>query len=353
MGMVIWDKDESNPPLITLAFYPIHVHFSNSISLLTAELREWGIESQMVMLDQYSSPSHFSPDTEYVGFSCITRTDYLRCLPFIKRSKELGKVVLLGGPYAHLNHPVSPLIDHVCRGDGEGLPQFLLTSGESGWGDVTPDLNSLPIPDYSLWYGIPFDRPIPGYEGRIILPYVSSRGCPFSSSHCSFCQANLVGGGYRVRSMVNSDLTSIIPTLPSPPDLVYFLDATLPYMSREWRDSWEDLHIPFICMIRADIDMESLEWLIGRGMVGCGFGIESGDEEFRNGVLKKGISDTQILDLIGILSLNGVGYSPFYIMGHPEENWLVSTRTAKMIKRVGGYPMIYRYEDLNTGLGGE
>jgi radical SAM superfamily enzyme YgiQ (UPF0313 family) len=132
------------------------------------------------------------------------------------------------------------------------------------------------------------------------------------------------------------------------PDVFYFLDAQTPYYDPAWRESWRDFRHPFVCYIRADATQSELEFLISRGMVGCAFGVESGDEEYRNKILHKGVTDAQIQQTIWTLGLHDVFYIPFFMCGLSKETFLTRTRTARMMQSIGGIPMMWNYTDLTA-----
>jgi len=148
----------------------------------------------------------------------------------------------------------------------------------------------------------------------------------------------------RIRRKMGEDLSLL--SKRHNPDVFFLGDAMLPYHDRRWRESWGDFRHPFVCYIRADIEPETLEWLIERGLIGCAFGVEHGDEHFRNSVLKKHLTDEQLFATVETLQTNDIEYVPFFMTDFPGENFLMKTKTAKMAQKVGGYPVIWKYENL-------
>ena len=64
-----------------------------------------------------------------------------------------------------------------------------------------------------------------------------------------------------------------------------------------------------LCLVRADqVDEESIAALRRAGLKNVFFGIESGDEAVRNGLLKKGVSDEDIHQTAGLLRKS---FNPF------------------------------------------
>lgn len=330
---------------IMFAFFPIFVSYNHGIALLSALCKERGIGVDLHILgNEESFVSHveeYKPD--WIGFSCVTRHDYSKCVPFMKAARRLGVRTMLGGVYPRRVFPDPVEVDLVCCGEGETLPDFLISGdGRLFFEKVRfKDINDLPLPDYDLFNGIPFDRIVPMLDGKKLIPYQSSRGCPF---HCRFCETSLQKIWVRIRRKVKEDLSLI--TEKYSPDAIVFGDALLPYYDQGWMDSWEDFHHSFVAYIRADIEPVKLNWLIDRGLVACAFGVESGDEQYRNEVLWKHLTDEQIFSTIEILDRRGVVSIPFFMKHSPGETFEIQKATHEMKSKLGGYPVMFDYEEL-------
>src|SRR5215207_6910234 len=98
----------------------------------------------------------------------------------VKRSKQRGKLIVLGGPYVTSTIEELPYADHIFQGEAETtLPQFFkdLESGEAKRTYKAPERPPLaltPIPDFGLVN-------LKDYSNMCVQ---YSRGCPFS---CEFC----------------------------------------------------------------------------------------------------------------------------------------------------------------------
>lgn len=328
---------------VLFCFYPLNVAWSHGVALLSALCKQRGIETELLMLGDYAAFGDCLRRHDVFCFSVVTRADYEKSLFWMKWAHDAGKTVLLGGTWCGLNHPVPEFVHAVCRGDGETLPDFLINGNRKLFDEslVYSDLNELPLPDYEMFSGVAFDRGMPETAGKKVLPYVSSRGC---LSRCVFCQSR-TQPVFRVRTRVEEDLSEIYSR--HLPDLFWIGDATLPYCSQAWRASWGEFRYPFAGYIRADIKPEHLEWLIDRGMVGCAFGVESGNECFRNDVLGKQLSDGQLWRTIEMLQKYKLWYVPFFMYGFPGETMKLRTDTALMERKIGGYPITWKYEQLS------
>jgi len=98
----------------------------------------------------------------------------------VRQAKELGKTIVLGGPYVTSTIEELPYADHIFQGEAETtLPQFFtdLERGEAKRiykAPERPPMSISPIPDFEL-------ADIKSYS---CMSVQYSRGCPFS---CEFC----------------------------------------------------------------------------------------------------------------------------------------------------------------------
>lgn len=331
-------------PSILFCFYPLSVRYNHGIALLSRLCKDRGIHVGLCVLECSDSfkDAVTSINWDYIGFSTVTKHDFKKCFPFIDAAKRLGKKVILGGTYAPDIDPFIPI--PVCRGDGENLPDFILHGDAELFMErqVCSNINSLPLPDYDLFSAYPFKRGIGVIEdGKAMLPYFSSRGCPY---RCSFCLVSVHPQPLRIRTRVKDDLEWLVKRYH--PDMLFLGDCLAPYYSTAWKASWEDFKHPFFAYIRADIEADNLEWMIDHGMMACAFGIESGDEKYRNEVLKKGLTDEQIYRTVDALKRHGITYVPYYMIGTIGETYDQKAKTFAMKERIGGHPIIWEYEHL-------
>ncbi len=329
---------------VLFCFYPLYVKYNHGIALLSALCKERGIETDLYILDDVD---HFGEhlhknDYDYISFSCVTVHDYKKCLPFIVEAKIRAYKVLLGGVYIRRGTPIDAPVDYLCRGEGETLPDFILSGDDRLFRErmLCNDLNALSLPDYDLFRNISFKRSHL-LQGYYVLPYYSSRGCPY---RCPFCEVSLQSEGVRFRYKIKEDLTYLLRIYS--PDIFFIGDELLPYYNEMWRDSWGDFRHPFFGYIRADISKEQLEWLINRGLVACAFGVESGDEKYRNEVLGKRLKDIDIFRTVEILNRRNIKYVPFFMTDTPKETFIIRAKTHRMAKEIGGYPFMWKYENL-------
>ncbi|MFH0887056.1 MAG: radical SAM protein, partial [bacterium] len=168
-----------------------------------------------------------------------------------------------------------------------------------------------------------------------------SRGCPY---RCSFCQVTMQPDVVRIRTKVDDDLTYLISNYN--PGFIHFVDELIPYYDDKWRDSWGRFKHPFIAYIRADIPEKWLIWLKDRGLSGCFFGVESGNEDYRNKVLGKNLLDKDIIRTVALLKEMEIPFMASYMRGTPGESWEMQAQTMALSKILGGYPVFYQYEKI-------
>lgn len=326
---------------ILFTYYPLYVRFSHAASLLTAICEQRGIKADYCACDELSTRMR---DYGVIAFSLVTDADYKQCIPYMEMAMQSGRLVIAGGVYARRGGYIDPTIVHkVCRGEAETIPDFLINGDTSIFDTICfrKSLDGLPTPDLSHVQGNEFHRGLTFLQGLKIIPYQTSRGCPY---RCSFCETQFQPKTIRMKHSIEQDIKKL--QHDHNPDLFYLLDELPPYYRQEWREQWESINAPFLSYIRADIDPEWLEFMIAHGLKVAAFGIESTDENFRNIVLNKAIMDSEIKRTVSILKKHDVHYLAFYMTGIPHEIPLDNA----VIREIGGTPIIWEYQNLRNSI---
>ena len=320
---------------VVFTYYPLYVRYNHGTAILSAQCKAAGVESFTVPMDDkyFEIINRIKPD--YVCYSAVTKHDYLCALDYLEKTTYPK---IMGGVYARAGTKVSPMFKYVCRGEAEtGFVEFLN-------GDMTifdqatraKDINT--FPDYDYVIGNEFHRDFNILKNKKIFPYSSSRGCPYK---CSFCQN--INGKVRIKTTIKEDLDRVRKYSP---DIILITDELAPYYSDAWLSQIEGNKTPLSMYIRADIPEDRLLFLIGNGLSVCAFGIESGDEFYRNSELNKGLSDEKIYKTVECLKKHDIDFIPFYMVGTPNETHQIQTKTFKMAQEIGGNWVIWEYEKL-------
>jgi len=282
-----------------------------------------------------------------VGFYCTTGFHHKNMATALEIKKSLGNKILtvFGGPHPTFAPEIidSKAVDIVCRGEGEyALLELMqaLNSGKDYTGiqnlivkkdnniyknDIRPlcDIEKLPHPDREIYKDIEYIYM--NKKQEIIL----GRGCPFSCTFCSnhaFRELFKGKGPYvRLRSIprVMDELRNVKTRIK--PSCFFLHDETFmlnkDYCSEFLNTYKKDINLPYGCLTRADIIAEELIRLLKD--TGCFFvtlGIESGNENMRNKLLKKNLSNEKILNCAKLLHKYKIPFSTFNMVGLPGES---------------------------------
>lgn len=259
--------------------------------------------------------------------------------------KKLNVLCVFGGP-----HPTyfpecieSPGVDVICMGEGE-YPLLDLadavdkkkdfTNIENLWvkkdgtihkniiRPLTQNLDELPFPDRKLYSKYFF------FRMDTIKVLIASRGCPYNCSYCyneKLRQMYKDKGRYLRRRSPQNVIDEINTLKTKRLKTICFMDDTFTH-DKDWLREFLPLYktsvnLPFICLGTADRinDEEMLRLFKDSGCYGIYFGIESGNEEIRMKVLRKKITNAQILTAAKLLKKYGLKFRTYNMVGLPGE----------------------------------
>ncbi len=275
--------------------------------------------------------------------------------------RRLDCVVLMGGPHPTFYPRVleeNPCLDYICIGEGEecivALANALENGGEIagipnlGWRDddgfpvynpkrpLLQELGELPFPDRAIYDRYPFVRK------RRTVSVMSARGCPYS---CTFCfnvtlQEMYRGKGRYVRTkpvdyMIEElrDLQRKYPWIRQLgfADDIFVIDFK--GWGREFLERYRrEVGLPFSCLLRPDlVTPELVNSLRSANCKLIKLGIESGDEQLRIEMLRKGRASNEEMQRAGALIKEaGIGLYTFNIIGIPGESVDMAFATADL-----------------------
>ena len=202
---------------------------------------------------------------------------------------------------------------------------------------LVDDLDSLPFPDRELYRCYPKD----GSSTTQVL--IAGRGCPFDCTYCFNHEFRQLYRGkgrmVRYRSVRNllDEIRQVCATMKV--RHVYLNDDTL-ILNRKWVMEFTDAYprevkIPFACLIRADLaDGYLIRRMAKAGCRSVFFGIEPGNEKLRNGLLKKKVTDEEIIRTAQHLKKYRIRFRTYNMLGLPGETLEDAIETLQMNIRI-------------------
>lgn len=262
---------------------------------------------------------NWQPD--FIAFS-ITTMERDWAVNLASKIKKVYKVFsIFGGAEPTYNPEMisHPAVDFICRGEGEEAILELLERLKKGksvtgvrniWGKegkqiiknplrpLIEDLDKLPLPDRELYYKYPLLRNLSTKK------FLSSRGCPYNCTYCSnHAYLKLYRGlgkfiRYRSPQLVIQETREVKKKYGF--KTVYFADETFT-LNHPWLYEFlalykREINAPFSCLARVnELDEKTIRILKKSGCFYVSFGLESGSQRIRNGILKRNMSDKDLL----------------------------------------------------------
>lgn len=240
---------------------------------------------------------------------------------------EQGVDMLVRGEGEETVREILDCIDAGC--DFSGVANLVIKIRDGGvrenpMRELRRDLDDYPFPDRDLY------NATKGSMDRGVRNVITSRGCPF---HCTFCFEDSLrelykGKGPFVRIRDIPKVIEELKILRSTTNVhtIYFADDVFG-LNTKWLYEFLEVYknevgLPFICLARADLvaaDPGYARRLADGGCRAVFFGIESGNEEIRNRLLKKQLSNAQIRLAADRLHTAGIKFRAYNIVGLPDE----------------------------------
>lgn len=340
------------------------------VEYLVAVLREAGhevellfdsgvgdIEFKMNFLKKYMKPEdvmmekarNFKP--QLIAVSCLNNMTVWAKRMCSMFKKEFNVPILIGG----LQPTMVPEmffrddwdVDIICRGEGEDAILELCNSIDRGqidysvknlWfkkpnGEIVKnemraldrDIDTLPFPDKSIFYEYG------AFKDRLYI--MASRGCPYKCTYCfnhNYQRLYKDKGNYvrfRKPQKVVDEVVHFKEKYPSIKEVFFYDDNfTLkkPWsleLCRQYKERVYDVYkMPFKCLVRADqIDLDIAKALKEAGCIYVDMGLESGDDYVRNEILKRNMSDDEIIKAAKCFHEVGLAFTTLNMVGFPGE----------------------------------
>lgn len=202
------------------------------------------------------------------------------------------------------------------------------------------DFSTLPLPDIAAFTHYPGAF---RYGHRVAF----ARGCP---NNCSFCfnhvyKKNYANNDVELPKYYSGEyLTQVCEKMikhdPSV-DMIYFTYSTFTISKDFFKDFIkkysERIGLPYIITTRLDcVDNEIASLLKSSGCSKVTVGIETGNEELRNSVLNKSLSNASIYRGMNILKKHDLRIGCNFIMGFPKESLDNAIESLDMYRAVKG-----------------
>jgi radical SAM superfamily enzyme YgiQ (UPF0313 family) len=365
--------------LARVAFIVTTCHEFEGIKVLSSVLKQHGHQSDCFITaeekDFHGAVLAWKPDV--IGIYATTGQETWAYRHIAAWKKELPHLkTVMGGPHPSFDAEVlrdAEFVDAIVKAEAEYAMLDLVNAWEANrsielipnvgflrdgapWVNpirpVIQDLDSLPFPDVDPFYKYPFLR------SKRVMQVHASRGCQNSCTYCSvgLMKKEWISGKKgekfnRTKSVdyLCEEMNDILARYPNF-KMVNFGDAALNMESgwiQEFAEKWpKRVGLPFACNVNINyLDEDDISAMSRAGCVSVQFGLESGSEDVRLRVYKKGYTDKVVYGIPRLLRKHKITYRTNNIMGSPAEtldDMFNTVRTNRAIKPNGCTVLIYR-----------
>jgi len=316
----------------------------------------------------FNKIKNLTPDI--IGFSADSFA-YKYFLELNKKLKsEINYFSIFGGPHPSLTTNIidEESIDAICIGEGEYAFVELATklrdkqsidSIKNLWvkqngiiikndiRNLIENLDSLPHPDIKIL------KKYKAYKNFTTYDITTSRGCPYNCPYCinHFYRHLFAGKGkYVRRRSVNNVIEELkIAKKELKPKTIFFVDELFTF-DKKWLENFapkyiEHINLPFEVLTRIDdIDEPTINLLYKMGFKVARVGIESGNEKIRFDLLRRKITDKQIIETTTLLHKHKLKIFGYNMLGLPEEDINKAFETLKLNAKCKiTYPMTFMF----------
>lgn len=190
------------------------------------------------------------------------------------------------------------------------------------------DMATLPLPDYSLFDESRYYRPMQGKLWRM-LPVQTIRGCPYTCAYCNSPSQMKIHNDEGLKFFRKQHIELIYDELKHCKDVYkadsfyFWADTFLAWSDREFDEfctMYSEFNLPFWIQTRPEtVRKERFKRLKDIGLLRVAFGVEHGNEKFRDKVLHRKVKNSLIIDNLKIVSDLNIPISVNNIIGLPTE----------------------------------
>ena len=338
-----------------------------ALEVRPSEHRELKRSNRDVWTDLNDKVNSFGPNL--IALSCTESTFLLgvEVIKHIEHRNPRDMPVILGGVFATFAPARAlsfPEVDIVCVGEGE--KSLLQLCQQMSLGKPYKDIPGLcfrgpdgtirqnPLPslvnldenptDFDIGLFDP-ERLIRPMQGKLypMAPVETMRGCPY---HCTFCNSpgqNILFGETGQKFVRKKSIPKVREELLYYRDHFgvkynfFWADTFLVMTKREldeFCEMYRDVGLPFWVQTRVETITDwRLKKLKDVGLHRIGFGIENGDEKFRQQVLVKEFSNDEAVRQLEVTADMGITFSTNNMVGYPHETREIAMETVKLNRR--------------------
>ena len=325
---------------------------------------EISLKTSNVFQDFKNEVESFKPDL--IALSA-TEDMFLLGIKLLQTVRHHNILTILGGVFATFAPDVAikyPEIDIVCRGEGEVALDTLChrLAKKENYDDVTnlwikkkdgklkintshiSNMDDNPLIDMTIFEEARFYRPMGGRVWRM-FPVETHRGCAYT---CAFCNSPSQTILYekesnekflRRKSFDNMKRELLYYKNEMKAEYLYFWADTFfswrPGEFEEFCDMYQDIKLPFWCQTRAEtINTERFKKLKEIGCARISFGLEHGNEDFRQKILKRRVTNETMINNFKVVKDVGIPFSVNNIMGFPHETYELAFDTIEINRAI-------------------
>jgi radical SAM superfamily enzyme YgiQ (UPF0313 family) len=329
-----------------------YLGYNHGLGMISAVLKADGHATRLFTMsradDERAALKGFAPDAIFIYLATNQYQLFEALLSLNWRA--MGVPVFVGGP-----HPTAcpeetarlPGVFGACVGEGEmtalaiarrlksgrtldGVPNLWYCDGgalvKGHGGHYVEDLDTLPFPDRDIF---PYPEMLRARAVRLMgLEFMATRGCVYG---CRYCLNPLLRkvhgkGCVRRRSVTHllDEMTEVVGRFGYT-GVIGFHDDIFT-LSTDWLERFAALYgervgLPFWCNAHvAELTEDIIKTLRRAGCFRVHMGIECGNEEMRQTVLGKRISNREILDKVRLLKRHHMKIVTTFMMGLPDED---------------------------------
>jgi radical SAM superfamily enzyme YgiQ (UPF0313 family) len=332
------------------------------------EVNDLGVTIKTDILGDFGRKvSDFKPDLIMVS---VVEDTFLQGIALLDSVKESGIPNIMGGvfvtaaPEKAISYPQVQMI-----GLGEGEDTIVEVAEKVRRGESCEDIRNVwskradgtiaknpmrplvdlhkPLPDFSLFDEARFYRPM---GGRIFktIPLETYRGCPYT---CTFCNSpmqvevmreNHLGNFMRRKRMdaLRDEIKYLIDR--HSPEFFYIIDDS--FLARpegeieEFTEMYKEFGLPFWCNTRPEnATAKRLALMKSAGCYRVSYGLECGNEEYRQKVVLRHPTNEQIIQYFDIIAQGRIAFSVNNIIGFPDESRDMIFETIELNRQLRGF----------------